>query len=103
MACCSTQTECNCCFNAGGFDPCNNLVLEETASETGSHVLKVDYLGQSVSVTAEQTAGQPLTFPLSGLNESFSFSGVIYAPAQDVVRVFGKQSIKFKTQKQYQL
>lgn len=100
---CCNQDLCHSPYNMCGFDPCGNLVFDQTADSTGVYTLKLSYLGTTVEIQASQVFDQDLTFPLAGLNEQFTFLGQVFDEAGDVVRVKGKEWIKFSTQKAYEL
>lgn len=83
------MNSCNCatcCEEAkflGCFDPCGELETGIDADYTGDYILKVGYLGTTISITAAQTAFTELVFPLEDLNESFTFVGEIIDPNGD--------------------
>ena len=103
MACCSNCSTCLCAHNLGCVDPCGNITIDETADATADYVLKLEYLGNTVEITAAQTSGEDMVFPAQGVNESFVFRGQIFDGDGDVVRVHGKEWIKFSTRKTYEL
>lgn len=77
---CNCNGSCSCTTDLGCVDPCGNLELEDTASYTGTYTLKVGYLGSTVKVESAQTVGEPIAFPLAGLNENFTFTAEILEP-----------------------
>ena len=102
--CCDTAVDLGC------FDPCAAMVLEQEADVTGVHTLVLGYLGNTVKIESAQVIGEPLTFPISGLNESFTFTGVMTDPDGDEVSFGGCNScgqpsgcIKFETAKVYSI
>ena len=103
MACsCLNTACCTCYFDAGCFNPCGGLTFDDTTADyTGDYILKVGFLGQNIKIAAQQTAGQPLFFPLYGINEAFTYMGSIYDPYGDAVRIKGKDKVRFRTAKTY--
>lgn len=95
---CNCNNTCDCTTDLGCFDPCGNLELEDTANYTGNYTLKVGYLGSTVKVEAAQTIGEPIAFPLSGLNESFTFTAEILEPEGESLGF-----IKFTTSPVFQI
>ena len=84
MAC-----NCNSCPPAPRHlcpvSPCGNLRTGVDADSTGDNVLKVNYLGSVVEITAAQTVLNEIVFPMEGLNEHFTFYAEIYDPNDDFV------------------
>ena len=103
MPCCSNYSACTCALDLGCVDPCGDITLPITADSTGDYVLKLEYLGNTVTVTAAQTFDEDIVFPATGLNEFFVFRGQVFDEAGDVVRVNGKEWIKFSTRKTYEI
>lgn len=68
------------------------------ATEAGTYTLKVGYLGTVIEVSAEQTLWAEITFPLTDLNENFTFTGEIFDPSGDSVSF-----VKFTTSNHYAL
>lgn len=79
----NTCCPCDCAENLGCFDPCGELDTGRLAMQTGEYTLRLNYLGSVVKVKADQTAGLPLAFPLTGINESFTFMGRVLDPQGD--------------------
>ena len=100
---CCNQNTCQSPYNLCAVDPCGSLVFEQTADSAGDYTLKLSFLGTTVEIVAAQVFDEPITFPLSGLNEQFTFLGQIFDEAGDLVKVSGKEWIKFSTQKTYEL
>jgi hypothetical protein len=83
---------CDCCeafVEVGCFEPCSALVLATNAPTSGTYKLKVSYMGNAIEISAAQVSGQPLTFPLEGLNEHYNFKGKVYNAAGDAVVLEG--------------
>jgi hypothetical protein len=91
---CNCSTSCDCTTDLGCFDPCGDLATGLDAFDSADYTLSVGYLGRTVKVVAAQTAGEEVVFPLEGLNENFTYQGVIINPDGDVFA-----SIKFTTSK----
>ena len=90
---CNCSTLCSCApTDLGCFDPCGTLATGIDATTSGVYTLKVGYFGSTVVIESEQTAWEEITFPLSGLNENFTFMGDIIDPDGEHVA-----TVKFTT------
>lgn len=99
---CAPCSNCEAVAFVGCFDPCGEIEFAAEASVSGEFTLKVGYLGNIVTVTAEQTMGEPITFPLEGLNENFTFTGKVYNPEGVAVALVEETTcIQFATSTTY--
>ena len=73
---------CNPCssINLGCIGPCDTLQTTFDAEYTGVHLLTVDYMGAKVVLSSTVTEFEPITFDVTGLNESFTFTGIVTGP-----------------------
>jgi hypothetical protein len=72
-----------CCVRIWDFKalPSNGvLALGMNATATGVYKLSVSFLGVEHLVESQVEAGQPITFPLDGLNEAFVYIGRVTDP-----------------------
>lgn len=89
--CCCTKTLRLCKQNV-----CDGSTLDLgiTVQVDGPHTLTLEFLGLEVNVGTVGVYGEPLAFPLSSLNESFTYRGRVYDPAGKQV-VIEKDSIQY--------
>lgn len=80
-----------CCVNV--YDFCNQNVcgsglfkpLNLVALKTGDYVLSLDFMGIILNIKSTLTVGDPLSFDITGLNESFTYKGIILDPDNEQV------------------
>lgn len=89
---CTPCSNCEEFAVLGCFDPCGELEVGVDAAVSGVYTLKVGYLGSMVVVEAEQTIGEPITFPLGDMNENYTFKGKVYDPEGEPVVISGEVS-----------
>lgn len=88
------------CKHFGLLDPCNPIVFEGyEADATGVYTLHVRHLNSDVQIDAAQVAGADLSFPISALNENYTYTGYVTDPYGDRVRFSGIETVKFTTAK----
>jgi len=91
-----------CIKKFGCLDTCENLVLEGfEADSTGVYTLHVRHLNSDVEIDAAQVAGEYITFPITALNENYTYTGWVTDENGDVVRFSGMEKIQFTTSKTF--
>ena len=76
MSCC-----CNKVYRMCDVAICDNqVVLPITATADGEYAMELDFLDSTVRKTAMLTSGDPLTFDLLDLNETYTFVGRALGP-----------------------
>lgn len=88
------------CKHFGLVDPCENLLFEGyEADYSGVYTLHVRYLNSEVEIDATQVAGSELSFPITALNENYTYTGYVTDPEGERVRFSGNDVVKFTTAK----
>lgn len=78
MACCCTRTKQLCNVPVCGDDAVIHTGVN--ATEDGLYTLVLEFLGVQFRITVVGTTGEELVFPAHELNESYTFTGKIFAP-----------------------
>lgn len=79
---------CICCtkkLDLGCVTTCDTLTISYTSLTTETYTLLVDFGQQLIEITADITIGNELIFDISGLNQSYIFTGQIKNAAGDVL------------------
>jgi hypothetical protein len=72
---------CICCdtgvLDLGCLTICDSLTISYIAPSTQTYTLQLDYNGVVVEIEAVITAGNPLVFDLSTLNENYTYTAKV--------------------------
>jgi hypothetical protein len=81
----------NCVYDLCHVLVCDNeadLTVPATAASDGEYLLVVEYLNTAKLYTATLSAGSPIVFTMTNLNENYCYEGYIVGPDGLSVPVF---------------
>lgn len=82
MSCCCEKVYRLCNLHVCRED----LILPIPVSIDGEHTLRLEFLGQSLEITADLSNGDNVTFATEDLNERFTYIGQVLDPDGTVMR-----------------
>lgn len=80
------MTTCNSCethFNIGCFGHCEVIETGFTATETGEHIVMLNFLGAVKNVVIDLEIGDPINIPAGNFNEDMEQFFTIQMPSGD--------------------
>jgi hypothetical protein len=81
----------NCTYDLCHVLVCDNeaeLIVPATATDSGNYLLVIEYLNTAKVYQTTLTAGSPIVFPMTHLNENYCYTGYIVGPDGLSVPVF---------------
>lgn len=75
MSCCCTKTYNYCKQNV-----CGEIDFDVLAQISGTHTLKTEFLGKSITIEKDFIVEDNIVFPLDQLNENFEYTVELYDP-----------------------
>lgn len=87
---------CICCelgkLDLGCVTVCDTIEISYTAPADDTYTLRVMFGQQIIEITAAITAGNPIVFDISELNENYIFTGIVSNSSGDLIFVDGSSN-----------